>query len=370
MSKCENFRRSIGFGLALTLTVSALPAQAPIPAESLRVATDARISALITPLTGRDTPGMALIVAHRGRIIHRSGHGVANVTTGAPFTPSTPNYVASVGKMFTALLIMRLVERDQLELETRLGEVLPTAPAYTHRLTMAELLTHTSGLIDYYDVGGEERGYTTADVLQIIQQTDSLLFVPGTRNSYSNSAYVLLAQVIERITQMSYGAALRKEFLEPLGMRETFVSDGSSALPANRGRGYRKTASGWEDHDYNSSTLGSGGVYASVDDLYRFWAAMRDGKVVSAPSMARAQTMQLLSNGRGTPYGMGWLAESDGRGPLKDKMYVAAVGQLRGFWSLLKWYFNDDLVVIWTSNAAENTLFDALRPIPEIVLAP
>jgi CubicO group peptidase (beta-lactamase class C family) len=207
-------------------------------------------------------------------------------------------------------------------------------------------------------------------VLQILRDADSLRFPPGTRNGYSNSGYVLLGLVIEKISAVSYGAYLQREFFGPFGMTATTVADGHAPLPANRAIGYRKAGAGWELSDYQSSTTGAGGIYTSVDDLYRFWAAMRDGKVVSAQSMERARTMQLLSNGKGTPYGMGWLAESDGRGPLKDKWYVAAVGQLRGFWSLLKWYHHDDFVIIWTSNAAENTLFDALRAIPGMVLAP
>ena len=369
MHTCEKFRLSVPLLLALTVHAPALPAQ-DARAGGANGVSDPRINALITPLIGRDAPGLALIVAHRGQVIHRSGSGLANIATNTPFRTSTPSYIASVGKMFTALGVLRLVDAGKLTLDTPVGRVLPTAPTYLRAVTISQLLTHTGGVIDHFDVGGDERSYSTADVMQILDDADSLLFAPGTRNSYSNSGYVLLAQVIEQVSGASYAAFLQREFFTPFGMTSTSVADGRTPLPGNRALGYRKGTSGWELDDYRSSTTGAGGIYASVDDLHRFWVAMREGRVVTAASMERARTMQVLSNGKGTPYGMGWLAESDGRGPLKDKLYVAAVGQLRGFWSLLKWYYNDDLVVIWTSNAGESTLFDALRAIPEIVLAP
>ena len=354
----------------LAIALLSVPRPALLAQAANVAVTDPRIGALVAPLIGKDAPGLALIVAHRGRVIHRSGSGKANIGANIAFTTSTPSYIASVAKMFTALGILRLVDAGKLSLDTPVGTVLATAPAYLRAVTMRQLLTHTGGVIDHFDVGGEDRSYTTADVMQILREADSLRFAPGTRNSYSNSGYVLLAQVIEQVSGVSYAAFLQREFFTPFGMTSTSVADGRSPLPDNRALGYRKGTAGWELDDYRSSTTGAGGIYASVEDLHRFWVAMREGKVVTAASMETARTMQLLSNGKGTPFGMGWLAESDGRGPLKDKLYVAAVGQLRGFWSLLKWYYQDDLVVIWTANAAENTLFDALRVIPEIVLAP
>jgi CubicO group peptidase (beta-lactamase class C family) len=309
-------------------------------------------------------------VASNGRIIHRAAYGHANLANGTAFTTETPSYIASIGKLFTAVGILRLVDAGRLSLDMPLGTALPSAPAYAHQVTLAQILTHTSGLVDHFDIGGEGRSYTTADVLKILADADSLLFSPGARNRYSNSGYELLAQVIERATGLSYRDFLQQEFFGPLGMRSTTVADGTVPLAATRALGYRNTTTGWELHDYHSTTRGAGGIYSSVDDLYRFWAALREGRLLSTTSLDRARTMQRLTDGRGTPYGMGWLAESDGRGALKDKKYVAAVGQLRGFWSLLKWYFHDDLVIIWTSNAAENTAFDGLTVIPSAVLAP
>ncbi|MCA9763419.1 MAG: beta-lactamase family protein [Gemmatimonadetes bacterium] len=337
-----------------------VPAQAPTLPE---------VTSLGESLAGRATPGLAMVLIRGDSIVHRSGHGLADLSRRTPFTPGTPSYVASVAKMFTALAVLRLVDEGTLALDTTLGAVLPSAPEYAADVTLRQMLTHTSGIVDHYDIGGTERRWTTSDVHALLDEVDSLLFVPGSNNSYSNSAYVLLAEVVARASGQAYAGFLREAFFTPLGMAATTVAETPDARPSARAIGYRDADGGFVPHDYESSTVGAGGIYTSVDDLARFALALRAGRVVSDSLLALAQTAVIRTDGQPTPYGMGWLSETgpvEGRG---EVAYVAAVGSLRGFWALFQWFHEDDAVVIWVSNAEANTTFDALLPLGAMVLA-
>lgn len=131
---CENFRLR---ALVLMAIAAPAPAMAQASATPLLAVSEPRISALTANQVGVHTPGLALIVAHRGQVIHRAAGGTANIATGTAFTTSTPSYVASVGKMFTALAVLRLVDEGKLTLDTPLGHLLPDAPRYAHGVTIA-----------------------------------------------------------------------------------------------------------------------------------------------------------------------------------------------------------------------------------------
>lgn len=327
----KRFRR---FAVSLLLLLTAprvLSGQATDPLatlpDTIRLP---RVDSLVRPLIGATTPGLALVIIDHGRVTHRAGYGVADIGQALPFTTATPAYVASIGKMFTAMAVLRLVQDGKLSLDTPLGEVLPASPRYAHPVTIAQLLTHTGGLVDHYDIGGEDRTYSMADVHAILAKQDSLLFPPGSNNHYSNSAYVLLAEVVARASGMPYEAYLEHTFFGPLGMHSAVVATDTSKRPKHREIGYHRINGEFRSYDYLSSTVGSGGIYCSVDDLARFALALRAGRVLTPPLLARARAMAIRTDGKGTPYGMGWLSETGRLGDRRDVHYVAAVDSSAG----------------------------------------
>lgn len=352
----ERWRRESGIDAA-----DASPSDGPVLAFA---------DSLLEPIVGVETAGFALLVVHRGEVVHRRAYGVADLETSAPFRTSTPSYLASVAKMFTAVAIASLVEEGRLDWDDQLGQLLPEAPAYAAEVTIRQMLDHTAGLPDHYDLAGEEWTYSNAEVVEILAEADGLLFEPGTESAYSNSAYTLLARIAERTTGRAFGAFLAERFFEPLGMADAVVADGSSPAPADRARGYDASGQGFQRLDYASTTTGAGGVYASLDDLARWGEALTAGRLLDDATLRLLSTPVVLPDGRPTPWGMGWLAESAGRGPLKGKPYVAAIGDLRGFHAGFQWYPDDDLLLAWVSNSNSPEVFDRVIRIPPRVLAP
>lgn len=351
------------FAAASTTVISAQSAALPE-----RV--DPRIDSIAMSIVGTETPGLGILVLHRGQIAHAKTYGVGDVATQAPFTMQTPTYIASLAKMFTAHAILQQVDRGQLKLDSPLGSILPEAPGYAHKVTIRQLLTHTSGLADHLDIGGDDRRYTYQDVLRILHEADSLLFPPQSRSSYSNSAYVLLAAVLDKVTGSSFERYVEKNFFVPLGMKNSVVVTSDGGLPQSRAHGYQTSSNGFVLKDYQpSSTRGAGGIYSSLADLYAWGQALRAGRLLSDSLRDAASTAAVRSNGRLTPWGMGWLAEFHGeKEPLAGRSYVAATGNLRGFSALLKWYPGEDLMIVWMANANSSRVFDALHPIAALLL--
>jgi CubicO group peptidase (beta-lactamase class C family) len=332
--------------------------------------TDPRIDSIAASIVGTKTPGLGILVMRGGELLHAKTYGVSDVATRAPFTMQTPTYIASLTKMFTAHAILQQVDRGKLPLDARLGSILPEAPHYAHNVTVRQLLTHTSGLADHLDIGGDDRRYSYDDVLRILNEADSLLFPPQSRSSYSNSAYILLAAVLEKVSGSSFERYLVDNFFTPFGMTNASVVTSDGQLPRTRARGYQANGGTFELLDYQpSSTKGAGGVYASLADLHGWAQAIRSGKLLSDSLREAASTAAIRSNGRLTPWGMGWLAEFHGeRDLLRGRTYVAATGNLRGFSALLKWYPREDVMIVWVANANSSQVFDALHAIAALVL--
>ena len=342
------------------------------PAQPFPARIDPRVNSLARPLVGAATPGLGLVVVFHGQVIHAAAYGVRDIASQAPLTASTPFYIASLAKMFTALGVLDLVEKGHASLDTRASVLLADMPAYARKVTIRQMLNHTSGLIDHYDAGGEDRLYTREDVMQVLQEAGALRYEPGTKSSYSNSAYVLLARIIEKLTGESYAEFVRRRFFARADMINARVVNAPADLPPARARGYTHQDGAFVLNDYQGGNApGAGGVYASLNDLYHWALALRDGKVVSSDVLKTASTPTILSTGRDTEWGMGWLAESHGR---KDKLsgrrYVAAVGSFRGFRALFKWYQEDDLVIIELANSDDDTVFDTLEQLPRLILLP
>lgn len=327
------------------------------------------VDSITRELIGKRTPALAVLVVRNGQVLHRSADGYTTVDNGTAADTRTPFYIASVAKMFTAAAVLILAEDGGIDLDTPIRRYLPESRIYLRDVTVGQLLTHTSGLVDHYKVGGSERTYSNTDVLDILR-ADSLRFEPGTRAAYSNSGYVLLALLVERVTGKPFAAFLRERLFEPLGMRDAVVVTRSTDRPHRRALGHRSASDGFSPYDYNSTTTGAGGIYASLSDLEQWFSALRDGQVLSQRSLALMSRPPVLTSGKLTPYGMGWLAEFAARGPLANRWYVLAMGSLRGHRAWFQWYQEGDLLVAWLANAADGTIVEAFQTLPALLLSP
>jgi CubicO group peptidase (beta-lactamase class C family) len=165
----------------------------------------------------------AVLVADREGIIYRGAFGLANQTSNVAFTPDTPSCLASLSKPLTALAIMMLAEQGSIKYDDHVSEYIRELPPALGVATIRPLLTHTSGIPDYSDLNVEHPGMTNADVLRALTHVDHTEFHSGEKYQYSNSGYVLLSILVERVSGRPLSEFLQKRIFGPLRMLRSFA---------------------------------------------------------------------------------------------------------------------------------------------------
>jgi D-alanyl-D-alanine carboxypeptidase len=265
----------------------------------------ARMDAYVSERMDPAGSGFGIVVIHDGAVAFARGWGMANIETGVPFSPQTPSNAGSLTRQFTALAVLMLYERGMLELNTPIRSLLPELPAAWSAVTVHHLLTHQSGIPDYVAITGDAPadldGLTNQAVLDLVLQNPTLDFPPGTSASYSNTGYVLLAMIVERLTGMTFADFLDANVFQPLGMTATFVGDGSAVYPSNTARPY-------DEHnrlyDYSIHTYGDGGIYMTLDDYAKWDAALYTDALVRQSTLELAFTGY---TGGENDFGYGWM---------------------------------------------------------------
>jgi CubicO group peptidase (beta-lactamase class C family) len=269
-----------------------------------------RVDALFQDFNQPGSPGASVIVVKGGKVVLAKGYGLANLEEKTPCATNTNFRLASVTKQFTAMAVMILAERKQLSLEERLTDFFPEFPAYGRQITLRHLLTHTSGLIDYEDIipKGTELPVLDRDVLRLLMQQDKTYFPPGTKYRYSNSAYALLALIVEARSGNTLAWFLKENIFRPLKMDHTLAYQQGMSVVPNRAYGYSPDASTFKrtDQSLTSSVLGDGGIYSSVADLYQWDQVLYTDKLVSRKMLKLAFTSGPATEHPDTGYGFGW----------------------------------------------------------------
>jgi CubicO group peptidase (beta-lactamase class C family) len=302
----------------------------------------------------KDGPGLAVLVLRDRKVVFKRTAGKADLETGVSLRSDTPIYIASIAKEFTAVAIMMLAERGKLRYDDKLPKYFPEFAAFGPEITLHHMLTHTSGLPDHLDIMKDNvSGWTNDDVVQLLKRENRVLFKPGEKASYSNSAYVLLSMIVERVSGQSFTSFLRKNIFDPVGMKNTYVAVKGAAIPG-RARGYMQNDGGkWSLDDYDAFTTGAGGVYSTLDDLQRWDEGLSSGRLVNPDTMKLASIANKLNSGKPTAYGYGWLAEFAAKGDLANVWYVAGYGDFKGFKGMHKWIPDRHFSVIVLTNQGD-----------------
>ncbi|WP_008309443.1 serine hydrolase domain-containing protein [Leptolyngbya sp. PCC 6406] len=257
-----------------------------------------------------DGPGGVVMVIQSGEIVHQNGYGLADIEQEIPITPETLFHLGSVGKQFTAMGILILVERGQVDLDDPISVYIPELRWMDSGVTVRRLLHHTSGVMGYDD---RDDIYTALlalspapdneDVLTALSQFQEMLADPGDEFHYSNTGYDILGLLIERISGQPYSRFMEANLFAPLGMANTF------ALPSDRRFGDTVAQSYDTSGPYESDVLdnvnGSGSIYSTLGDLYRYDQALYTEALVSQDLLAEMFTSGTLNDGEETAYGFG-----------------------------------------------------------------
>ena len=270
---------------------------------------EARVDALMADYSG-DVPGASVLVVHDGSVVLRKAYGLADVENGIAATTATNYRLASVTKQFTAAAILLLAEDGRLDLHDPVRRWLPTLPPTPGAATLHQLLTHSSGILDYEDYvpATAVTQVRDADVLRLLEPHDRTLFPPGTGYLYSTSGYALLALVVAKASGRGFPAYLRENIFLPLGMDATLARVDEGPAVTHRAYGHSLVAGAWErtDQSPTSAVLGDGGVYSSIDDLAKWDAALYDDRLLAAGSRRMAFTPHVATDVPDVRYGYGW----------------------------------------------------------------
>ncbi|NRB52569.1 MAG: beta-lactamase family protein [Saprospiraceae bacterium] len=223
-----------------------------------------------------DEPGGAVAVIEKGQVIYEQYFGLADLERGIPFSAQTQTDIGSISKQFTACLIALLEEEGQLSLEDDIRKFIPELPAYRDTVRIKHLLHHTSGIRDYEALEMlKGRHYfddhmTNPFVIDLMARQRALNFPPNTRYEYSNSNYILLAEIIESVSNRTLNEAATSYLFAPLGMNQTFFHINQGEDFEAKAIGYVEEESKYVRPAYRSHLIGDGGIYTTMQDMIKW----------------------------------------------------------------------------------------------------
>ncbi|QOY95625.1 beta-lactamase family protein [Massilia sp. UMI-21] len=311
------------------------------------VRADALDDAIRREMQRRQVPGVAVVVVKDGRIVREQGYGLANVEHGVPVTPDTMFQSASVGKTFTAALVLLLEKDGKLTLDDPVARHLPGAPAAWQGITIRHLLTHTSGLGDPYTKIDLRKDYTDEELIAL-EAAMPLLFAPGERFAYSNAGYHLLGFICNRVGGKFFGEQLKERLFAPLGMGADVISEAD--IVAHRAAGYERIDGKLRNQRWVAPSLNrtaDGAIYLSARDLARWDLALGGETILDARMKQASWTPPRLADGSQGPYGYGWYV-----GTQNGHRTIQHGGAWQGFKSVILRYPDDRLSVIVLANSA------------------
>jgi CubicO group peptidase (beta-lactamase class C family) len=324
----------------------------------------ARADAYMQARVAAGTFNGTVLLVRGGRTLFVRGYGFANEEARVRNDAATRFATASITKTFTAALVMKLRQEGRLELEDPLCRHLVPCPSHWQPVTLSHLLTHKTGIPDYARTADFPRKmHERRSIEQLIAEFRDrpLEFAPGAKHSYSNSNYVLLGAVLEKVAGKPYGVLLREKILVPLGMRDSGIEDGDGSSPllaiGYKPHGVRNVVADTVDPSW---LYAAGAVYSTVGDLAKWAQAMHTGAILDREDVA-----QMWSHTHGR-YGFGWQLLEPSSQTLNRRLVFHA-GGTTGVATDLLHYPDEDVTVILLANLLPVPLADISRDLSAIV---
>ena len=320
-------------------------------------------------------PGAAVLILKGDDVIYEGCYGIADIETKTPIDGDSFFNIASVSKQFTATAVMQLAERGLLSLDDCVAEYHPEYKAeFWKTITLRHLLSHSSGVPD-------GRGYLTREAkihgdealaMEFLPELDHLNFEPGSNYEYINPTFVLLGDIVEKVSGMAFTDYVRKNIFVPAGMEKTlyFTPDAEipnmthgyeyadvEDMPEERTAGDAPEVKNWYEYDYGEETFFAtrpdGGIYTSVHEFVKWEKAIRACSVLGSFEEAHTPHVKVsgspfsdYQNRPGTWYGYGWFIEP-------DKGCIYHTGDNGGYKILAARYPGSDALVLVFSNRAD-----------------
>lgn len=269
-----------------------------------------RLDSIITSSIQAGEPGIALYVETGGKKLYKNGFGLADVPNNRNINAKTNFRMASVSKQFTAMCILLLEKDKKLSFDDPISRFFPEIPSSVgQKILLRHLLTHSSGILDYESLMDDSRKtqLLDTDVLNLLSHQDTTYFNPGSQFRYSNSAYALLALIVERVSGQSFPSFMHERIFKPLKMNRSYVYEVSTDIP-NRAMGFARDKNSRlypNDQSSTSAVKGDGGVYTSLNDYNKWTRALWKGSFLDLSSVLRRMNFSIKEI-TGSYYGPGW----------------------------------------------------------------
>ena len=318
-------------------------ATAALACASIAHAQDAeRMNQLVQQLVEAKQFMGSVLVAKGDQIVFNKAYGSANLEWDVANTPTTKYRIGSVTKQFTAASILLLEERGKLKLNDPVKKYFAGAPAAWDGVTLKHLLSHTSGIPNFTsfpEYPKLKQFQTSATELVGLFKDKPLDFAPGEKWNYSNSGYVLLGYIIEKVSGMSYAEFVQANIFTPLGMADSGYDSNGSVI-TRRAAGYTRSGESMNNADFVHMSVphAAGGLYSTTEDLLRWQRGLYGGKLLSAASLTKMTTA--IKN----DYALGLEVQTG-----KRKMYSHS-GGIEGFDAHLAYYPDTQVTVVALSN--------------------
>ena len=353
---CLSLRRAfsaIGFALSLAvLTVGEAAAAAPaaVPAKAGKASPEKRIDALFKEWDSPTTPGASVAVIQHGKLVFQKGYGIANLEYGIPIKPGTIFHVASVSKQFTAMAVVLLELDGKLSIDDDIHKYLPELPDYGAKITLRNLLQHTSGVRDQWQTlalaGWSLEDVITQDqALRLIFRQKELNFPPGTKYLYSNAGFTLLAEIVARVSGTPFPKFCAERIFIPLHMTHTHFHQDLTQLVPGRAYSYTKKGAGFAAAPLNYAIVGATSLFTTAGDLALWLDNFRTAKVGGQAGVARMQEEGVLADGNKIKYGLGIALDS-----YRGLKTLSHGGADAGYRSDVLWFPEQQLGVAVLSN--------------------
>lgn len=287
----------------------------------------------------------AVLVAQSGKPLLAKGYGMANAEWSIPVTPDAKFRLGSITKQFTAMAVLLLAEEGKLSVDDPVRRHWSEAPAAWRDITVHQLLTHTSGIFNYTAlpayVRNMRQGKSPAEILKQLEDRP-LEFAPGTQMKYSNSGYLLLGLIIEKVSGMSYAEFVRQRIFLPLGMHDTGYDSDTTVIP-RRASGYERIGSQLRNAPFLDMSIphAAGALYSTCLDLLKWDAALREQRLLNADSYRRYFTPEK------NDYAYGWIVRER-----NGAVWQSHGGGINGFSTMIIRVPAKQLLVVALANVA------------------
>lgn len=302
------------------------------------------VDAILEDYAGNNKPGATIGVIKNGKLIFQKGYGMANLEAGVANHPNVAYNIASGSKQFTAAIIASLIQQNKLALTDDIRKHIPQFKDYGKPLTIENLLYHTSGIRDYMVLmwltgKSFEEPFTNKEAVDMIVQQEKLNFAPGDHCVYSNSNYILLAEIIQRVTGTTLAEYAEKNLFKPVEMNCSGFDTGITECAS-----YRKIDTTYISFNNNYAAYGDGGMVTTLADLVQWDRTFYDDSTLTQLILKRGT----LNNGAMLEYGMGIIVST-----YRNEQIHTHPGAFLGFRSEILRFPKKGISIICLGNSSE-----------------